>query len=161
MTEKKCCTCKLAFALDNFYSDKSMPDGKDPRCKACSIKRVEKSYAKYSTRRDETRNAWGKRNRERLRLREREFYRRKFSEDPGYYREKCRTRQATQLQATPPWARVGKIREQILEIYRNCPPENHVDHTIPLKHPDVCGLHVPWNLQYLYGPDNIRKSNNI
>ena len=38
---------------------------------------------------------------------------------------------------------------------------HHVDHVVPINHPLVCGLHVPWNLQVLTGPDNVRKSNSF
>lgn len=61
------------------------------------------------------------------------------------------------LSATPPWVNM----EEIKRIYENCPPGYHVDHIMPLNHPLLCGLHVPWNLQYLPAEENIRKSNKV
>lgn len=50
---------------------------------------------------------------------------------------------------------------EIQEIYDNCPEGHHVDHIIPRNHDLVCGLHVPWNLQYLPAKDNMKKSNKF
>jgi hypothetical protein len=36
-----------------------------------------------------------------------------------------------------------------------------VDHVWPLKHPDCCGLHVPWNLQVITGTENDQKGNKL
>jgi len=74
-------------------------------------------------------------------------------------------RKARKRQATPSWltqehrtemaafyVRAAELAEQTGEAW-------HVDHIVPLCGANVCGLHVPWNLQVLPARENILKSN--
>ncbi len=66
-------------------------------------------------------------------------------------------RRTRKILATPTWVDV----EQLNNIYINCPKGMQVDHIIPLKSKVVCGLHVPWNLQYLTASENASKGNRF
>lgn len=62
--------------------------------------------------------------------------------------------------ATPPWV-TEVMWAQVKAIYEAAIPGIHeVDHTVPLKHPLVCGLNVPWNLEVVAKVVNQRKSNH-
>jgi len=76
--------------------------------------------------------------------------------NPHSGRASCAKRRAARLQATLPGH-----DEALREIYRNCPAGYEVDHVIPLRGRGVCGLHVPWNLQYLTPKANREKGNRF
>lgn len=76
-------------------------------------------------------------------------------------------RRSSELKATPPWL----TNEHFLEIeqfyidakelqWLSDPTDPfEIDHIIPLQGKNVCGLHVPWNLQIIPTSKNRSKSN--
>lgn len=83
------------------------------------------------------------------------------------YRALDAKRRAQKIAATPPWL----SREQHAEMARHYEVSDrltrvtgvghHVDHIVPLLGKNVCGLHVPWNLQVIPAKENISKGNRL
>lgn len=74
---------------------------------------------------------------------------------------------ARKLKATPEWLTQDQ-KEDIQSMYTLTKKFEgifgltyHVDHIIPLQGENVCGLHVPWNLQLLEAKMNLSKSNRL
>lgn len=86
---------------------------------------------------------------------------------PDRNRKNQATRRASILNATPIWLSIEHhtdIQEwytlaKELQWLSQEPLE--VDHIVPLRGDDVCGLHVPWNLQILPRSANASKSNRL
>lgn len=71
------------------------------------------------------------------------------------------------IQRTPKWLSLDQ-KAEMTAIYEEAIKRSikdgilyHVDHIIPLQGKEVCGLHVPWNLQVLTVIENRSKSNRL
>jgi len=64
--------------------------------------------------------------------------------------------------ATPKWVDQSSIVIKYKErdcLNRMTGVAHHVDHVVPLKGKNICGLHVPWNLRVILARDNLAKHN--
>ena len=137
---KKCSCCKQEKTLEDFHKNKSRHDGLSHVCKDC---KKQKSFAYNKI------------------LNHSEHY----AKHNRYYKKKANNRKQSVRAATPSWL-TEKQKFDIDALYflaEDCRiisgEQYHIDHIIPLKGKDVCGLHVPWNLQVLPSDINISKSN--
>jgi 5-methylcytosine-specific restriction endonuclease McrA len=64
--------------------------------------------------------------------------------------------------SAPPWvdrAAVNVIRDEARRLTAETGVPHVLDHVVPLSHPMVCGLTVPWNLRVITYAQNAAKSN--
>lgn len=188
MNSKVCTKCKVEKAVSEFYfrNDNKTYTSK---CKECIVieRRAHRKTEAYAKVRDayyadpevkqikgrQSKN-WKNQNKSRLaayyktaeyKKRKKEYY-----TDPNrgkpLFTARSAKRRSIKLQASPPWLTKAQ-HEEIKDMYRQAKElekiffnrKFHVDHIIPLQGKDVCGLHVPWNLQILTAEENIAKSN--
>jgi 5-methylcytosine-specific restriction endonuclease McrA len=82
-------------------------------------------------------------------------------------RADTKARRRKHRQATPRWltrAQKSQIRQiyQIAITMSQTTGEQYVvDHIVPLRSDEVCGLHVPWNLRVITQEENLKKSNKL
>ena len=172
---KVCTGCGIKKARADFYKK---GDTISHKCKPCSLADNRNRADRYIGRYIGYQNAWRSERyrtdpvyRERIATQKKAAYdkrkqtinaarRERWANDPTNPARLYFRRKDVKL-ATPCWA----DREALLAIYGNCPNGMEVDHVIPLKGlidgRRVCGLHVPWNLQYLTPAQNRRKKNRI
>lgn len=89
--------------------------------------------------------------------RHKEIQRLSRQRNPEAGKAKLAKRRALKKNAMPDWVNT----KELTRIYFECPKGMHIDHIIPLVNENICGLHVPQNLQYLTVEQNQFKSNKF
>jgi 5-methylcytosine-specific restriction endonuclease McrA len=84
-----------------------------------------------------------------------------------WVRADTKARRRKHRDATPPWL-TRKQKSEIRQLYQiaitmtKTTGERYVvDHIVPLRSDEVCGLHVPWNLRVITQEENLAKSNKL
>lgn len=179
--QKVCTSCHQLKDFANYHKAKLGKFGLKAICKVChsdqskKLEKTEKVRAKRKLKRStkeykEWSQAYRRDNADKLReyaksyeltseqLKAKQEYSRDFKKkNRGLINSWTAERRSRKKRAMPSWV----DRQDLKKIYENCPKGYHVDHVIPLKNDIVCGLHVPWNLQYLPAIENIKKGNKL
>ena len=85
--------------------------------------------------------------------------------NPDMYRELVSLRRRRFRDATPKWLSPEQRMEirlkyrLAIELSRATGIRHAVDHEVPIQGEEVCGLHVPWNLQVITQEENLKKYN--
>lgn len=175
---KRCFRCEKYKAFNQFSKQKTGKFGLFTYCKPCQNLIRGQAYAENKER--ENRNSREYKAAHKSEISE---YNKKYSTENSeiltanrkVYRSKNKdkhcahenSRRATKLNAQPKWL----TKEQLLEIqsiYKKAKDleaetgiKYHVDHIVPLRGKNVCGLHTPWNLQVITAEENLSKSNKL
>lgn len=87
--------------------------------------------------------------------------------NPDLYKELVSVRRRRFRDATPKWLSAEQKMEirlkyrLAIELSRATGVRHAVDHVIPLQGEEVCGLHVPWNMEVMTQDENLKKSNKL
>jgi hypothetical protein len=104
--------------------------------------------------------AYREANREEIRQKGREY----AKANPAAACARTMQRQAAQRRAVPPWVNLVAIRafyEEAKRLTSETGIRHHVDHIVPLRGRNVCGLHIAINLRVITESENCRKSNTF
>lgn len=164
--DKKVCTgpCGKEKSLSEFHNHKQGKFGKRSKCKTCYNEVVRGWKTKNPDKVKSATKKWRDNNKEQYRN---TYNKWQASSGRAQKNAKEAARRAKKSEATPNWLSDNQMAD-IKAMYalakkfeRLCGVKYHVDHIIPLNNPDVCGLHVPWNLQVLPAKTNLKKSNKL
>ena len=152
---KKCSCCKVEKSFEEFHKNNKRKDGVVSYCKSCCKEYYITNTLNYKERYEE--------NKEKLLE-----YQSIYSKNNRSQR-RCidAKRRASKLNATPKWLTdedkmsIQLIYDASIWMTQVFEEEFHVDHIVPLQGENVCGLHVPWNLQVIPAKENLSKSNKL
>jgi hypothetical protein len=162
--------------LSDYHKGKNYKQGVKSVCKECAKEANAKRYVENKDHILEVCKRWAEANPEKRKIISRSYKarnRKKAYEStrdwllrhPEKLRGYQAKRRAQKIQAAPPWLTKDQL-DAMSDLYKTSKVmeekfglKYHVDHIVPLNGEDICGLHVPWNLQVLEAGLNISKSN--
>jgi hypothetical protein len=147
--------CSRGHIAERFVSTKA--------CVVCASKHNVDWYASHPGKRSEVQRNWHQNNREKSLERGRVYRQQYYAQNQAKVFSLNKRRKADIKQRTPAWADLQAIDAIYEEAKRRrlAGEDVVVDHIIPLRGRNVCGLHVHTNLQIICRIANARKSNKL
>ena len=162
-----CKDCRKISASKSYYNNQES-------CK----QRYKEAYAQRKEANPNLLADWYAKNREQDLEKSKLAYQANAEERKEYQRLWSKTNRGTanalsknyklkKINATPKWLSESqllhiKCKYQLAAMFNIHGVEAwHVDHIVPIRGKDVCGLHVPWNLRVIPAKDNMTKGNRI
>lgn len=158
---KTCTKCCATKPVAEYHKDKTHADGLRSFCKECVSVYMKRNYVENREQIIAKTYAWIEQNRDRHNAKSNKWARL----NPGKVNARTARRYASKTQATPKWLSESqllgiKCRYQVAAMLnKEGLAKWEVDHIVPLRGKEVCGLHVPWNLRVVQQTENRRKSN--
>jgi hypothetical protein len=149
-----CVECKQLKEKERYHQNKNYRQEHYQRNRELCLARQKRLYETHYDDILVYQSEWRANNKERI-----SQYRKDNSELYAFHTAK---RRATLIQATPKWAEFDMILElyqQAKQLSDSTGVKHEVDHTIPLNHKLVCGLHCIANLQVITKRENCIKHN--
>lgn len=151
IANKKKQLCHKCYCAENYQLNKEIRKQKSKDYAVINSEYIKDAKQKYYFKNKERQRAYekteiGKRSTQNWRLKNKGL----LCFHSNMRNERCKF-------STPSWLNVDEIKI----IYKNRPIGYSVDHIIPLVSKDICGLNVPWNMQYLTTKDNRVKYNKF
>jgi hypothetical protein len=161
-TTKFCHRCSTLKPLGSFAKNKTRKDGLGTQCKECQ-NAWHRQFYECNKEEVKLRTTTYRRNNKHIRLKiQRKWQTANRDKTSCYNAERRAIRKRADLILTE------EHRQQIQDIYWlardiciTTGEAYQVDHIVPLNGKNICGLHVPWNLQILPRDLNIKKSNKF
>jgi hypothetical protein len=158
---KVCSCCRELKGVEDYPKSKHKPDGLHNECKPCKNLRSRSSYEGNKDLILSRNKSWRDGNPDKVLERSKLYYLSNKSD----FISRAAKRRSLKLEARPSW--ISKEQEQQIKDFYWLAKDltavsgetYHVDHIVPLQGKNVCGLHVPWNLQVLPADINLSKGN--